>query len=97
MDSQLSDALEHLEALEDSIHRNDWASVSRLAALLPREFLAPPRDDIGEYLTALRRTLSMAKVSRAHAVASLARIQAAARFNERRSDGCQNFAGVLDL
>ena len=48
----------------------------------------PPsnREDLGEYLRHLKEALIVAKVSRAHAAASLVRLNAAAQFNIARKD-----------
>jgi hypothetical protein len=94
MASPLSDILHLVDCLRESARRGDWKSAGELAAILPRQDLPDSRDELGEYLTCLRQALIVARVSRAHAAASLARINntavrlnAAARFNQTRLDG----------
>jgi hypothetical protein len=86
MASQLSDTLDIVARLRESARRGDWESAAALATSLPRQ--APPegRDDVGEYLRLLKEALAVAKASRTHAAASLARLKAAATFNHARLD-----------
>jgi hypothetical protein len=93
MASKLSDLLESVASLEESAQRGDWNSAGRLAALLPQQPLPANGEELGEYLRCLSHALIAAKASRAHSAASLARINAAAgrlnaaaRFNQMRSD-----------
>jgi hypothetical protein len=84
MVSQLSDALERVGFIRESVRRGDWRSAADLTALLPRETAAASRDELGEYLRCLQEALTVARASRAHAAASLQRLQAVARFNNAR-------------
>jgi hypothetical protein len=93
MASALSDILHLLDCLRESARRGDWKSAGELVALLPRQEPPDSREELGEYLRCLRQALIVARVSRAHAAASLARINtavvrlnAAARFNKTRLD-----------
>jgi hypothetical protein len=72
--------------LRESARRGDWDSVASLTASLPHQTLPADPEDLGEYLHALKEALSVAKHSRAHAAASRARLNAAARFNLARTD-----------
>jgi len=81
MASRLSDSLRIIESLKDSARLGDWKSAGNWAALLRRQ---PPPDDkeqLAELLQHLREALIAARASRALSVASLARLNAAARFN----------------
>ena len=86
MDSQLSNALEIVARLRESARRGDWTSAADIATTLPRQTLPNTGDEMGEYLRHLKEALTVARVSRAHAAASLVRLKAAARFNHARSD-----------
>jgi hypothetical protein len=86
MASQLSDALDCVACITESARRGDWRSAADLTALLPRETAAASRDELGEYLHCLKEAVTVAKASRAHAAASLVRLQAVARFNRARLD-----------
>jgi hypothetical protein len=81
MVSQLSDALERLALIRESAHRGDWQSAADLTALLPREAAAANGEELAEYLRRLQEAVTVAKASRAHASASLLRLQAVAKFN----------------
>jgi hypothetical protein len=86
MASALSDILHLVDCLRESARRGDWKSAGELAAILPRQELPENLEELGEYLRCLQRALIVARVSRAHAAASLARLNAVARFNEMRLD-----------
>jgi hypothetical protein len=86
MVSQLFDALERVDLIRESARRGDWQSAADLAAKLPREAATASPDELGEYLRRLREAVTVAKVSRAHAAASLVRLQAVARFNRDRQN-----------
>jgi hypothetical protein len=112
MASKLSDLLEIVASLQESARYGDWSSAGRLAAALPRQNLPTSREELGEYLRCLKQALIVAKVSRAHSAASLARVNtaagrlnAAARFNSFRSGyappdspqlECQEFGEAAD-
>jgi hypothetical protein len=81
---QLSDALDRVARISESARRGEWQSAADLTALLPPEAPAASRDELHEYLRSLQEALTVAKVSRAHASASLQRLQAVARFNNAR-------------
>jgi hypothetical protein len=90
MASQLCDIL---ACLRESARRGDWKSTGELAVHLRQQTLPANREDLGEYLLRLKEALIAAKVSRAHAAASLTRcntaavrLNAAATFNNARVD-----------
>ncbi len=104
MDSPLSDTLDCLDRLKEAARRGDWTNAAELAASLPQQALPPQmqpsREELGEYLRHLKEALIVAKASRAHAAASLVRLQAAARFNHASRDfapGRQDFADLADF
>jgi hypothetical protein len=72
--------------LRESARRGDWNGVASLTAALPRQTREVNPKELGEYLHVLKEALSVAKDSRAHAAASLVRLNAAARFNHGRTD-----------
>jgi hypothetical protein len=84
MVSQLSDALERVACIRESARRGDWQSAADVTALLPHEPAAASRDELDEYLRSLQEAVTVAKASRAHAAASLSRLQAVAKFNRAR-------------
>jgi ABC-type nitrate/sulfonate/bicarbonate transport system substrate-binding protein len=86
MDSPHSDIFHILVCLRESARRGDWEGVACLAAALPQKTLPANPEELGAHLRALKDALSVAKDSRAHAAASLGRLNAAARFNHARSD-----------
>lgn len=70
-----------------------------LAASLRRHALPDTPEEIGEYLHRLEKALIVAKTSRAHAAATLVRLNAAARFNGISVDFTaprQDFGRVAD-
>jgi hypothetical protein len=84
MVSQLSDALERVALIRESARRGDWQSAADLTALLPREAARASCDELGEYLQRLQEAVAVARASRAHAAASLLRLQAVGKFNRAR-------------
>jgi hypothetical protein len=100
MASPLSDILGLVSRLQESARRGDWKSAGELLAILPRQTLPGNQEELGEYLRCLKQALIVAKVSRAHSAASLARcntaaarcstaavrLNAAAQFNRTRLD-----------
>jgi hypothetical protein len=107
MDSPLSNILAVVACLRESVRRGDWKSAGELAATLRQPTLPANREDLGEYLLRLKEALIAAKVSRAHAAASLAkfntaaiRLNAAATFNKTRVDSApsrQEFGEAADF
>jgi hypothetical protein len=92
MDSRHSEAKAQLNRLRDSIRSENWDSADALAHGLSSCSLPPDAGFLGEHLAALKETLILAKASRSNSAASLARIRAAARFQEN----CQNPADSPD-
>ncbi len=86
MDSQLSDRFALVAELRESARRGDWNNALELA--LELRDLTPPASAVesSEYLDRLRQALVAAKTSRAHASATLVRINAAARFSRSRQE-----------
>ena len=81
-----SDSLRIIESLRESARLGDWECAGNWAALLRSQ---PPPDNeeqLGELLQHLREALIAARASRARSVASLTRLNAAARFNDARAD-----------
>ncbi len=70
--------------LQECARRGDWKSAGQLAAELRRHNLPSNQPDLGNYLGRLRQALRVAKTSRAHSAATLARVNAAAEFNRTR-------------
>lgn len=86
MASQLSDLLDLVGCLQESARRGDWKSAGEFAAILRQQEPPAGQQELGEYLRHLKEALIVAKVSRAHAAASLVRVNAAAHFNKTQSD-----------
>jgi hypothetical protein len=93
MASQHSDLVDLVDCLQESARRGDWKSAGELAAILPQQTLPGNPEELGEYLRCLKQALIVAKASRAHSAASLARcnaaavrLNAAAHFNKMRLD-----------
>ncbi len=84
MVSQLSDTIGRVACIRESALHGDWQSAADLTALLPAEAPAASREELHQYLRSLKEALTAAKVSRAHAAASLQRLQAVASFNNAR-------------
>jgi hypothetical protein len=91
MASQLFNVLDLVARLQESARRGDWKSTGELAAHLSQQTLPAGREELGEYLLRLKQALIAAKMSRAHAAESLARINtaaarlhAASKFNDTR-------------
>jgi hypothetical protein len=81
MDFQHCEVFDTLDRLRESARRGDWRNAEVLAAGLTQH--AVPRNPAGleEYLRLLKDTLVVARAWRAHAAASLVRINAAAKFS----------------
>ena len=75
--------------LRESARRGDWIGVASLSVTLPQRTREVNPEKLGEYLHLLKEALAVAKDSRAHAAASLRRLNAAARFR-------QNFGEAAD-
>jgi hypothetical protein len=86
MASQLSNSLDLIESFQEAARRGDWQSAGEVAATLQQQLPPADREDLTEYLTSLREALVTAKASRAHAAASLVRLNAAAVFNNTQAD-----------
>src|ERR1700722_1360316 len=91
MASRLSDILGLVFRLQESAHHGDWENARELTAVLQQQTLPDRQEELGEYLQHIRQALIVAKVSRAHSAATLARcstaavrLNAAARFIETR-------------
>jgi hypothetical protein len=93
MVSKLSDTLALVACLQESARRGDWNSAGELVIGLRQKTPPNSGEELGEYLSRLKEALIAARVSRAHAAASLARINTAAArlkaatdFNNARAD-----------
>jgi hypothetical protein len=86
MASRLSDTFRIIANLREAARRGDWENAGELARTLAQQ--APPgsKEELGQLLDQLKETLVVARVSRAHSVATLTRLKAAARFNNARTD-----------
>jgi hypothetical protein len=84
MDSQRSDSLYLIACFRESARRGDWSSAGEFSTRLLQQTPPANRDDLDEYLQCMKEALIVAKASRAHAAASLVRLNAAASFNNRR-------------
>jgi hypothetical protein len=92
--------LESVASLEEAARHGDWRGAGELAAGLRQQKLPTDHKELGEYLLHLKEALVTAKISRAHAAASLARFNAAAvRLNAAASFHRvrQEFAGTTDF
>jgi hypothetical protein len=99
MDSPRFDIFDTVARLRESARRGDWDGAASLTASLPQQAREVDPAELGEYLHALKEALLVAKGSRAHAAASLGRLNAAARFNRARIDPDwprQNFGEAAD-
>jgi hypothetical protein len=100
MASPLSDTLDIVAALRESAQRGDWETASHLVTSLSGRTPPHSKDEISEYLHHLNDALIAARVSRARDCASLARLKAAAKFNDTVADilpARQNFGDSADL
>jgi hypothetical protein len=84
MASQLSNSLHLIARLRESARRGDWENAGELAGLLQQETSPASPEELGELLARMKEALIVAKTSRAHLAASLARLNAAAGFNNTR-------------
>jgi len=66
--------------IEESTRRGDWKAAENLAGQLPRLTLPSEPEELCHYLHRLRETIVIARSARAHMLASLHRINAAAGF-----------------
>jgi hypothetical protein len=91
MDLQLSDAFDSLDRIQECVARSDWGAAEQLARRLDQQ-TSP--ECLARYLAALKQTLIAAKSARANALASLARLNAAAEFQNPASPPrrCRNSA-----
>jgi len=71
--------------LQECARRGDWKSAGELAVELRRQSVPANQRDLGNYLGRLRQALVVAKTSRSHSAAMLARVNAVAEFNKLRS------------
>jgi hypothetical protein len=95
MDFQRSDVHVQLAQVRDAIRGGNWGVAELNARELSKHTVPAQVCDMEAYLEELKQTLVLAKASRANAAASLARVRAAARFQQNRSFttlGRQNFA-----
>jgi len=74
MDSLLSE-------IRERARRGDWDAVLAMSKSLPQQNLPATAQGLRVYLRELEETLITARTSRAHAVESLARLNAAAGFH----------------
>ena len=81
MDSPRFETFDTLARLREFARSGDWKNADALAATLRQN--AAPSDPValGEYLRLHKETLIVAKAWRAHANASLVRLNAAAQFH----------------
>jgi len=86
MASQLSNSLYLIQSFQESARRGDWQSAAEVAGILQQQVPPANYEDAKEYLARTTEALIIAKTSRAHAAASLVRLNAAAGFNNTRAD-----------
>lgn len=86
MASPHSELLAIVETLQECARRGDWKNAFDAAAALRDRTPPATASETGEYLDRLRAALIAAKASRTHLAATLVRVNAAARFAERRQD-----------
>ena len=86
MASRLSDSLRIIESLREAARLGDWESAGNWAGLLRSQPPPDNKEQLGELLQHLREALIVARASRALTVASLTRLNAAARFNDAPAD-----------
>lgn len=85
MDLQLSDPFDAFERIRQSITRSDWTAAQLIAGTLERQPLPHSAEYLARYLAGLKQALVTAKTARANAIASLARLNAAAEFQDPAS------------
>ena len=87
MDSRPSENLALVARIGEAARGGTWSHAAELTAALVAS--APPAcaDELSEYLSALRKTLWLAKLSRSALAVSLNRLNAAATFNKTRVGG----------
>lgn len=100
MDSALSEARSAIECLKEAARRGDWRNAREIAAHLREHALPATPEELDGYLKSLKEALIVAKASRAHAAASLIRLNAAAGFHRgvpNRTRDRQNFGDPTDF
>ena len=80
MDSQLSEPLDALTCLRESVSHGDWKRVETIAAGIRRHTIPSTPEGLATYLRDLRETILAVKVCRANLKVSQARLNAAAGF-----------------
>jgi len=76
--------IELLAAVEESARRGDWRTAGDLVGKLGQVPVPTGRAELGLYLECLQKAIVAARSSRAHAIASLRRVNAAAGFCRTR-------------
>lgn len=71
-----------LHRIREAVVHSDWRTAGELAASLNGCSVPSGRDQLGDYLEALKETLIFARMSRADTMTTLARLRAASRFAE---------------
>jgi len=71
-----------LARLRESARCGDWRNAQSLSAALPQSAVPNDPGELTEYLRLLKETLIVAKAWRAHATASLVRLNAAVKFHD---------------
>jgi DTW domain-containing protein YfiP len=98
MDSPFSEAKRTVADLREAARRGDWNTANVLAVMLSQQRDQEDREALAEYILDLKDALSVARASRAHAAASLARLNAAAGFHRvLPCEARQNIANPPDL
>ena len=82
MDSPHSDPLSALIRIRDCVARGDWTQADANAAEILGQRLELSENAFATYLSHLRETLALARAARANAITALARLNAAAGFND---------------
>jgi hypothetical protein len=80
MDSQLSEPLDALASLRESISHGDWKRVETIVAGIRHHTIPSTPEGLSTYLRDLRETILAVKVCRANLKLSRARLNAAAGF-----------------
>ena len=98
--SEPANTTDLLAAVEESARRGDWKIADALAAKLARFPVPTAAAELGLYLDCLQKALITARASRAHSIASLRKVNAAASFSHTRlAAACdrQNFVDSPEL
>jgi len=85
MDLQLSDPFDGLDRIRECVARNDWGAAEVLASCLHQQTPPAAPEHLARYLAALKQTLITLRSARANDIASLARLNAAAEFQNPAS------------